>query len=160
MWVKTKTNASWCWIQPSFVRLQSVTSWSQSFPFSMKQTISRGAVFGEEALTVAGDESPKRMCQLLLCDANVCFIMWTFSLSLSLFSFPAAVPFFLFLQLGVCTTLHNKRCRNQAAFDILLSCSFHGLCLIYSFSCFLFFWSFCAAERKRERDLFVLQTPI
>lgn len=162
MWVKTKTSASRCWIQPSSARLQSVTSWSQSIPFGMKQTISRGAVFGEEVLTMAAVESLKRMCQPLLCDANVCFIVWTFfSLSLFLsFSFQHWVLFFLSFSLGVCTTLHNKRCCNQAAFDILLPCSFHCLCLIYSLCCCLLFCSFSTAERKRERDLFVLQTPI
>lgn len=151
MWVKTKTNASWCWIQPSFVRLQSVTSWSQSIPFGMKQTISRGAVFGGEALTVAGVENQKTYVSTvaLWCKCLFYHVDFFFSSGVSLFCQP-----------GLCTTLHNELCCNQAAFDILLFCSFHCLCLIYSFSCFLLFWSFSTAGRERERVVCVTNTNL
>lgn len=76
--------------------------------------------------------------------------MQMFVLSCGLF-FSSGVS--LFCQPGLCTTLHNELCCNQAAFDILLFCSFHCLCLIYSFSCSLLFWSFSTAGRERESCL-------
>lgn len=155
MWVKTKTNASWCWIQPSFVRLQSVTSWSQSIPFGMKQTISRGAVFGGEALTVAGVENQKTYVSTVALWCKCLFYRVDFFFP---FPFQRRVPF---LPAG---TVHNT-----TQWTMLQSGSFwyiafllfsllvpHLLFLLLSFILVVLY----SRKRERERELFVLQTPI
>lgn len=150
MWVKTKTNASWCWIQPSFVRLQSVTSWSQSIPFGMKQTISRGAVFGGEALTVAGVENQKTYVSTVA--------LWCKCLFYHVdFFFPAACPFFASRDCAQHYTM------NYAAITQLLIYCFSALftaCASFTLSPAFFYFARSLQPEERERVVCVTNTNL